>query len=90
MIKPAEPEQLIWSFQSNRGGLAADTTATVVRVSDGMVMPVNTEILAGGGRPATLKILRMDWMPEVNQTYRVTITNYNGNELTYEISPVDC
>lgn len=87
---PLANARYIWSFQYYGGAIGQETSATVVRVSGNMEMPVITEVLGGGGLPGTLKITRDNWDVEVGQTYRVTITNLNGGDLTYEISPVTC
>ncbi len=80
----------IWSFQHYGGGVGQNTSATVVRVSDGQTMPMMNEVLGGGGLPSTLKMTRDNWDVVADETYRVTITNLNGSDLTYEISPVNC
>lgn len=70
--------------------LSSASTAVVVRVSDGMELPVTTRQTGGGGPPNTLAIVPDGWRPAAGETYRVTITGLSVGELTYETTLVRC
>ncbi len=79
-----------WSFQAHGVSLSGGSTAIVVRVSDGMELPVTTRQTGGGGPPNTLAIVPDGWRPAAGETYRVTITGLSVGELTYETTLVSC
>jgi uncharacterized protein YkwD len=79
-----------WSFQAHGVSLRSSTSATVVRVSDGVSLPVTTRQTGGGGPPPTLVIVPEGWMGEAGESYRVTITDLASGDLTYEVQLVGC
>lgn len=79
-----------WSFQAHGVSFTGSTTATVTRLSDGMVLPVATRRLGGGGLMPTLAITRQGWNAEAGETYRVTMTDLADGELSYDVEVVSC
>ncbi len=81
----------VWSFHSFTQGVDATTRATIVRLSDGMTMPVTIGMAVGSGSPFTLKMTLDGWAPAPNEVYRVRVSNLkNGIEVQYDVKPVDC
>jgi len=79
-----------WSFQTHGISLSGDASAIVVRVSDGVTLPVTTRQTGGGGPPNSLVIVPDGWRPAAGETYRVTITGLSIGELTYETTLIAC
>ena len=79
-----------WSFQTHGISLSAGSSATVVRVGDGMTLPVTTRQTGGGGPPNSLVIVPDGWTPQAGQTYRVTVDGLSVGEITYEVTLVEC
>ncbi|MCB9603643.1 MAG: hypothetical protein H6721_05985 [Sandaracinus sp.] len=79
-----------WSFQTHGISLSAGSSATVVRVGDGMTLPVTTRQTGGGGPPNSLVIVPDGWTPEAGQTYRVTVDGLSVGEISYEVTLVEC
>lgn len=79
-----------WSFQGYAVGLRRESSARVVRISDGMEMPVMTEVMFGGGQPDIVKIVRDGWSVSAGDRYRITITGLSGGDITYETHLIDC
>ncbi len=79
-----------WSFQANSFSLPSGTTAEVVRVSDGMNLPVTSYLTGGGGPPPSVGFTPSGWTPQAGQTYRVTIRGTSMGDITYETTLVDC
>lgn len=67
------------------------TTATVVRQSDSMAMPIRFSVLSGSYGQAAAAIIRDGWNPQPGETYRVTVTGTGGaGTITYDVKPVTC
>lgn len=79
-----------WSFQAYGVGLTGSTSVRVVRVSDGMQMPVSHYLTGGGGPPPTLGWTRTGWNPAAGETYRVTIVGTSAGDITYDVKLVGC
>ncbi|MCB9597791.1 MAG: CAP domain-containing protein [Sandaracinaceae bacterium] len=86
---PIETAQNTWSFHSN-GPNVGSSTATVVRVSDGMDMPVESYLTGGGGPPPSVGFTPMGWTPAAGETYRVTIHDTSVGDIVYETTLVSC
>lgn len=87
---PIETTRDAWSFQAYTVRMGSDTSARVVRASDGTELPVTTDLTGGFGPPPTLSITADGWSATVGETYRVTITNLADGDITYEVEPVGC
>lgn len=86
---PSEALRGSWSFHSNRIAMGG-ATVTVVRVGDGMMLPVTVGHPPDGYGPSTVSWDPMGWSPAVGQRYRVTIDGIAGGPITYEVEPVSC
>lgn len=84
---PVEITQWIWSVHGSIGG---GNDAGVVRMRDGMAMPVSVRHMAGGYGQPTLTLERQGWAPQVGETYQVTVTRPTATPITYDVSPVNC
>lgn len=78
-----------WSFHSESFGLSS-ATVRVVRVGDGMELPVTVGHPPNGYGPNTVSWRPMGWSPEVGQRYRVTVEGFSGGPISYEVEPVSC
>lgn len=78
-----------WSFHSNRIAMGS-ATVTVVRVGDGMSLPVTVGHPPDGYGPSTVSWQPMGWSAVVGQRYRITIEGISGGPITYEVAPVSC
>lgn len=87
---PMETARYTWSFHVESIRLNADATAEVVRVSDGMSLPVDSYYIEGFGPPTSLGFTPNGWSPAAGETYRVTIRSTSAGDVTYEVTPVSC
>jgi len=78
----------VWSYLTS--GSVAGGTVTVTRVSDGMDMPVTSDVPASGFGAAALAFTPSGWSAVSGETYRVEITGLSSGDISYEVSPVDC
>jgi hypothetical protein len=78
-----------WSFHSNRWSLGT-AAVSVVRVSDGVDLPVSVMHPPNGFGPNAVSWRPMGWTPAVGERYRVTVTGGTPSPIAYEIELVDC
>lgn len=78
-----------WSFHSNRIAMGS-ATVSVMRVGDGMTLPVSVGHPPDGYGPSTVSWQPMGWSAVVGQRYRITIGGIAGGAITYEVEPVSC
>lgn len=80
-----------WHWTVHGSVPVSSPSATVVRVGDGVALPVRLEVLAGSYGQAALALFRDGWNPVAGQTYRVTITGTGGlGRIEYDVKPVGC
>jgi hypothetical protein len=79
----------VWTFHSGQLPFS-NLTAAVVRVRDGMSMPVEFRNLQGNYGQAAGSVTRMGWDPVAGETYRVTITLADQTTITYDHRIITC
>lgn len=77
-----------WSWHSTSS--VAGATVEVVRVSDGMTMPISSYIPPNGFGVNAVAWTLDGWSAAVGETYRVTISGVSGAPITYEVEVVSC
>jgi hypothetical protein len=88
-VSPVGLTQWHWTVHGNVP--LASLSASVVRVGDGVSLPVRVEGLAGSYGQAAIALFRDGWNPVAGQTYRVTITGTGGlGRIEYDVKPVGC
>jgi uncharacterized protein YkwD len=87
---PLATAQNTWSFHAYGVSFGGDSDVEVVRLSDGMSLPVEVYRPGGSGPPPSLGFIPMGWSPSAGETYRVTITGTSAGDITYETTLVSC
>ncbi|HJL17005.1 MAG TPA: hypothetical protein RMH99_15175 [Sandaracinaceae bacterium LLY-WYZ-13_1] len=87
---PIETAQNTWSVQAYSISFTGGSDVEVVRLSDGVALPVEVYQTGGFGPPPTIGFVPMGWSGEAGETYRVTITDTSDGDITYETTLVSC
>jgi hypothetical protein len=78
-----------WSFHA-AGVTFGNAAITVVRVDDGMNLPVSIVQLPAGYGVDAVGFARGGWQAEAGKTYRVTVAGTGLGKVTYDVKPVNC
>lgn len=88
-FSPTPVTQWHWTLHGNIP--LSNTTLTITRVGDGMVMPAHVDVLNGSYGQAAVALMRDGWSPVAGQTYHVRVSGSGGAGLVeYDVKPTDC
>ncbi len=86
---PLTIAQWTWTFHGPDSGIPT-ASVTMLRVDDNTPLAVNVLQLSQGYGQNTISWLPMGWQAQAGMTYRVTIGNLAGGDVTYDVKPIDC
>jgi hypothetical protein len=86
---PLEIATWTWSFHGKLGGIA-NANIAVVRASDHAALAVTRQVLTQGFGQDAIAWAPSGWTPAAGETYRVTISNLTGGDVSYVVKPVTC
>ncbi len=86
---PLDVAKWTWSFHSKLAG-TANATIAVERASDHATLAVTRQVLQQGFGQDAIAWTPSGWTPAAGETYRVTISNLTGGDISYVVKPVTC
>lgn len=86
---PVEVARWTWTFHGSDSGIPS-ATVSVLRVDDNTPLAVDVMTLQQGFGENAISWQPMGWTVEAGKTYRVTVSDLAGGDVTYDVKPIDC
>jgi len=78
-----------WTFHGPDSGIP-NASVTVLRVDDNTPLNVQILVLSQGYGQNAISWVPSGWSAEAGKTYRVTVGNLAGGDVTYDVKPIAC